>query len=209
MNTNPPSDPTVAYYDAHAARYAADTMRLDMSGLYEAFLALIPPGGHILDAGCGPGRDSLAFLRRGYRVTAFDASAEMAGLAAKVTGLNVAVLRLQDLAYEEQFDGVWACASLLHVPRREMGSVVCRLTRALRPGGVLYVSFKFGQEEGCRDGRFFNDYTDMSVRDLIGQDRCLQVIDIWFTQDLRPERRGEAWTNALARKRDDTGSRAA
>jgi SAM-dependent methyltransferase len=200
MSTNPPSDPTAAYYDSHAARFAAETLGLDTGWLYEPFLALVPPRGHILDAGCGPGRDSLAFLRRGYRVTAFDASPALARLAQGVTGLPVAVLRFQDVAYEDQFDGIWACASLLHVPRREIGGVIARLARALRPGGVWYMSFKAGEAEEVRDGRFYNNYTDRLLRELVGGHRPLAVIDTWQTEDARPERRGEFWINALVRR---------
>jgi SAM-dependent methyltransferase len=200
MSTNPSSDLTVSYYDTQAARYAGETLRLDVTGLYEPFLALVPPGGHILDAGCGSGRDSLDFLRRGYQVTAFDASEEMARLAGQVTGLPVTVLRFQDVAYDGVFDGIWACASLLHVPRGEIGDVFTRLTRALRPGGVWYMSFKVGNEEGVRDGRFFNDYTVPFLRQLIGEQLLLTVIDTWQTGDLGPRQRGTLWTNAVVRR---------
>jgi SAM-dependent methyltransferase len=199
MSTSPSFDPTVGYYNAHAARYAADTLSLDMQGLYEPFLALVPPGGHILDAGCGSGRDSLAFLRRGYRVTAFDASAEMARLAGERTGRPVAVLRFQDVAYEDHFDGIWACASLLHVPRGQIGNVFAGLTRALRPGDVWYMSFKAGEAEGVRDGRFFSDYTEQSLRGVIAQEPSLEVIRLWATRDVRPSRQGDCWINALVR----------
>jgi 2-polyprenyl-3-methyl-5-hydroxy-6-metoxy-1,4-benzoquinol methylase len=197
MNTNPPSDATVAYYDTHADQYAAATSLLDMGELYERFLTLVPPEGHILDAGCGAGRDSLVFLRRGYQVTAFDASAKLAHLASERIGVPVRVLRFQDFADEGPFDGVWACASLLHVPRREIGDVFFRLTRALRPGGVWYMSFKAGDGETVHGGRFFNDYTEALLRGVIDEHPLLRVIDMWRTQDVRPERRGDVWTNAL------------
>jgi SAM-dependent methyltransferase len=117
MSTNPPSDQTVAYYDAHAVRYARYTLPACMGTLYDQFLALVPPGGHILDAGSGSGRASLEFKRRGYKVTAVDASRELARLASEVIGQAVGVLRFQELTFEEAFDGIWACASLLHVSR--------------------------------------------------------------------------------------------
>src|SRR5262245_44821759 len=116
MSPTRPSDLTVVYYDAHAAEYARDTLGVQVAPLYEPFLTLVPPGGHVLDVGCGSGRDALAFLGRGFRVTAIDASGEMARLASVQTGQAVAVLRVQELSYEEEFDGIWACASLLHVP---------------------------------------------------------------------------------------------
>jgi SAM-dependent methyltransferase len=200
MSTNPPSDLTVTYYDAHAARYAEETLGLDMHGLYEPFLTLVTPGGHILDAGCGSGRDSRAFLQRSYTVTAFDASVEMARLAGRSTGLPARVLRFQEVDYEDQFDGIWACASLLHVPRHEIGEVFTRLTRALRLGGVWYMSFKAGEAEGIRDGRFFNDYTEASLLESLGREPARAILHTWQTQDIRPEQRGTTWISALVRK---------
>jgi SAM-dependent methyltransferase len=205
MSTNPSSDPTVIYYDTHADQYTADTLRVEMGQLYDPFLALVPPGGHILDAGCGSGRDALAFLQRGFKVTAFDASPNLARLAQGVTGLPVAVRRFQDMTYIEEFDGVWACASLLHVPRREIGDVFARLTRALRSGGIWYMSFKAGEAEGTRDGRLFNDYTEKCLREVIAQQPSLGVISTWTTDDVRPNRRGDCWINGLVRARKGTG----
>jgi SAM-dependent methyltransferase len=200
MSANLPSDLTVTYYDTHAREYARDTLGVDMAPLHEPFLALVPTGRHILDAGCGSGRDTLAFLKRGYRVTAFDASAALARLAGQVSGLPVAVLRFQDVNYQAEFDGIWACASLLHVPRREIGEVFTRLTQALRPGGVWYMSFKVGEGQAVRDGRFFNDLTDRTLRELIDRQSALAVLRTWQTQDVRQDRRGTSWVNALVKR---------
>src|SRR5262245_28680602 len=105
MSPTPPSELTVAYYDAHAEEHVRDTLGVDMAELYEYFLALIPAGGHILDAGCGSGRDAREFKRCGYRVTAFDASEEVARLAGEVIGQPVLVMRFQDVAWGGEFDG--------------------------------------------------------------------------------------------------------
>jgi SAM-dependent methyltransferase len=197
---NPPSDPTVAFYDTHAEQYVRDTIGIGMEDLYEPFLALVPAGGHILDVGCGSGRDSLAFLRRGYRVTAIDISAVMARLASERTGQVVAVLRVQDLTCENEFDAIWACASLLHVPAGEMDDVFARLTRALRPGGIWYLSFKQGESEEVRDGRFFNDYMEEGLRQLIQRHPQLTLLRVWLTEDMRPAQRRHKWVNGLVRK---------
>jgi SAM-dependent methyltransferase len=200
MSTNPPSDPTAAYYDAHAAEYARQVLPLDMDQFYERFLGLVPAGGHILDAGCGPGRDALAFLRRGYRVTAFDASAELARLAAAFLGQPVEVRRFQDLEYEDVFDGIWACASLLHVPRGELEEVFRRLTRALRPGGVWYMSFKWGEAEEVRGGRRYTDFMEWSLREFLAGHPQLALVETWQTQDVRPQEQAQVWVNALVRR---------
>jgi SAM-dependent methyltransferase len=200
MSTNQFSDPTLAYYDAHAEEYARQVLPLDMDQFHERFLALVPAGGHILDAGCGPGRDALAFLRRGYRVTAIDASAALARLAAALLGQPVELRRFQDLDYEESFDGIWACASLLHVPRRELDHVFRRFTRALRPGGIWYMSFKWGEAEEIRGGRRFTDFTEPSLRELLAAHPQLAVVEVWQTQDLRTQERVQVWVNAMVRR---------
>src|SRR5690348_11531546 len=112
MSASRPSDPTGEFYRQNARAYAAETLGVDMGTLYEPFLALLPAGGHILDAGCGSGRDAREFKRQGYHVTAIDASPELARLASETTGEPVRVLRFEEMMYEAEFDGVWACASL-------------------------------------------------------------------------------------------------
>ena len=115
---------------------------------WQAFTALVKPGGHILDAGCGSGRDALAFHRAGFRVTATEASANLAALARVHTGLPIDVLIFDQMEWRDTFDGVWTCASLLHVPRAEIRNVLRRLGRALRPSGWLFVSLWKGKGEG-------------------------------------------------------------
>ena len=102
---------TVAFYDANAADFAERTLGIDMSDLYEPFLGAIPEGGAILDAGCGPGRDAAQFVRRGYRVVAFDASIEMVRRCRAVEGVTVKHQTFQEIEDEALFDGVWASPS--------------------------------------------------------------------------------------------------
>src|SRR5450755_3222803 len=104
------------YYDQHAAEFFADTVLVDMSRLHKRFLAHVPDGGLILDAGCGSGRDTKAFIEKGFRVVAFDSSARVAELAAGHTGQRVDVRQFADVTEQACYDGIWACASLLHLP---------------------------------------------------------------------------------------------
>ncbi len=200
MSTTPPSDPTVAYYEARAEAFARDTTRADMAALYAPFLALVPPGGHILDAGCGAGRDVAAFDRMGYRVTAFDASPALARIAARASGVPVAVARLEDLDAVARYDGVWACASLLHLRRAAVPGAVSRLAAALVPGGALHVSFKRGDGEGERSGRHFTDYTAEMLGAELRACAALELLRIWESFDVRPGRDREGWVNGLARR---------
>lgn len=109
-----------AYYDQHAVTFFAQTANVDMTALHERFLSHISPDGLVLDAGCGSGRDAKAFLERGYRVAAFDASPRLAQLASEYLGQAVAVHTFTEVAEQDCYDGIWACASLLHLSRAEM-----------------------------------------------------------------------------------------
>ena len=159
---------TIAYYDDPANAYADQTVHADMSAIYERFQKYLTPGAAVLDAGCGSGRDSLHFMKAGYVVTAIDASQEMCAFASKLLQQDVRQLRFQELDYEACFDGIWACASLLHVPERQQAEVFHRLMRALVPGGVLYASWKYGETERTEasSGRLFCDMTEQRAEAL-------------------------------------------
>ena len=193
----PTDDPTLAYYEDRAETFFAETVEVDMAPLYARFLAHIPSGGQILDAGCGSGRDALAFRRLGYAVTAFEASPALARLASDYCGLPVEVRRFQEVAWQEHFDGIWACASLLHVPMVEMTEVLGRLGRALKSDGMLYVSFKYGAGEREHGGRWFTDLDEKGLAALVEGVPGLAVIETWVTGDRREEREGERWLNAV------------
>ena len=193
------SEDTVAYYNRNAARFAADTADLDMSALYDQFLRYLPPCGRILDAGCGVGRDALAFAKRGYSVVAFDAAAEMVRLARERVGSRAEVrhMRFDDVAWREEFDGIWACASLLHVPTTDFPGVVRKLAAALRIGGALYLSHKLGHGERVASGRRFTDHSEKTLRAALGS-TALTCAEAWTTMDVRVGRSAELWLNAIA-----------
>ena len=187
---------SISYYDANAEAYFNDTVGADVSALRKRFLAHVLPGGHILDAGCGSGRDTRAFAEAGYRVTAFDASAEMVKRAAAYTGLVVTQMTFDDMAWIDEFDGIWACATLLHVPRDKLSSTFARFARALRRGGVWYLSVKHGTDDRVVGARTFTDMTEQEMRDRL-EGVCLSVIDLWVTDDVRPGR-ADRWVNTVA-----------
>ncbi len=193
----PKDDPTLAYYEDQAEIFFAETVDVDMAPLYARFLARVPPGGHLLDAGCGSGRDALAFRSLGYVVTAFEASPTLARLASEHCGLPVEVRRFLEIEWEDCFDGIWACASLLHVPMAELPEVLGRLGRALKPDGVLYASFKYGAGEREHGGRRFTDLDEEGLAALVGVVPGLKVIETWVTGDRREGREGELWLNAV------------
>jgi SAM-dependent methyltransferase len=188
------------YYEQNAKAFADETLAVDMTPLYARFLPLLPPAGHILDAGCGSGRDARAFSAMGYPVAAFDASPTLAELASHHLGTPVEVLRFQEIDWRGRFDGIWACASLLHVPEAELADAVSRLSTALKPAGVLYASFKYGRGERDHNGRRFTDLDESGLAEVVERVGGLIRLDTWTTGDLRPGRESERWLNALLRK---------
>lgn len=192
---------TLAFYESHGEQYHRSTAHLDMQALYGPFLRELPPGASILDAGCGSGRDTRAFAERGYRVTALDASPTIVQLAAAFTGQPCTVLSFQEMAFRDACDGIWACASLLHVPKREMPDVMNRFLQALRPGGVLYISLQEGEGEGiAEDGRFFNYYTADAFREVTAGIPALRELACWMTEEIRSCHRRYRWLNLLLKK---------
>lgn len=190
--------PTSQYYEEHAEAYVAATLRVDMSDLYERFLRYLPGQARILDAGSGSGRDALAFLERGYDIDAFDASPSLCALSTKLTGIRARVMRFQDFAADVLYDGIWACASLLHVPAGELRDALRRLTNALKPGGALYMSFKYGSgERFSEDGRFYLDMDEPRLRSLLADIPNTRVCEVWLSEGEGDHKGKDAWLNAI------------
>ena len=188
---------TLNYYNQNAQSFSDSTLHVDMSALYAEFLPLIPKHGHILDAGCGSSRDAMYFKQQGFTVSAFDASPELAKLASNYLQQAVEVKTFQQLNCTNKYDGIWCCASLLHVPKVELPQVFLKLQNALKPNGVLYVSFKYGTQERVHNGREFTDLNESALTALINSHTKLKILKQWQTVDQRPERESEVWLNAL------------
>ncbi|XEI34367.1 class I SAM-dependent methyltransferase [Aeromonas veronii] len=186
------------YYNQHANAFAESTLGVDMQPLYRHFLPLIPPGGHIVDAGCGSGRDSHYFKAAGFAVSAFDGSDQLAALASDYIGQPVTVCRFEQFQADQPVDGIWACASLLHVPAADLQAVMAHLARQLKTGGHFYCSFKYGCGEQVRDGRVFTQL-DETALDALLHTLPLVTVEVWQTADLRPGRADERWLNAVLR----------
>lgn len=193
---------TLRYYNENAAKFCEGTLQADMSHLYGQFLCCIPAGGKILDLGCGSGRDSKYFLEHGYEVTAIDGSGELCKLASEYIGQPVYCMDFEELDEEAAYDGIWACASLLHAPKNRIPALLQKIHRALVFGGVLYVSFKRGDGERISGGRFFSDCTEEELEGLLTKaDSKWEIIRLFTTGDVREGRSGEQWVNGIARKR--------
>ncbi len=192
---------SVQYYNNNAQAFYDRTINADISNSYEAFLKRLPINAHILDAGCGVGRDSKYFLSKGYSVTAFDASEEMTSIASKETGLNVQKLMFQDMNFDEIFDGVWAQASLLHIPYQETRKVYEGIYRSLKPGGIFYASYKYGLDHMPTLERDFWNMNEENVKPYF--EDIFDIVEIWTEPDTRskvsPSQEG-MWLNFIVKK---------
>lgn len=186
-------DTTIKYYDDNAEAFIKSSINADMSTLYKEFLRFIPEGGRILDAGCGSGRDSKFFLEQGYRVEAFDASGVMCKAAQAYSGLNVSQNTFDTYSTQTKFDGIWMCASLLHIPLRDTKRTINKYVGFLKDEGVLYCSWKLGNHEHVIDGKYYNDIEP----DWIMKNLSHKIIGkIWISCDCRPYYQ-EKWLNVL------------
>lgn len=197
------AQPTAEFYSNNAKAYYDETLTNDVNHVCERFLSTLSSPSdkqHILDLGCGAGRDSKAFIDAGFTVTALEASKELALLAEEHIGQPVLNMRYQQLQIKNTYDGIWACASLLHCPKSQIEYVMQNCIDALKDGGVFYFSFKYGEGERLDDWvRFFNDYTLDSLKALIAKFNQLEIIDVW--EETAPLRGGEqTWVNGLVRK---------
>ncbi len=191
---------TLEYYDLNAQEFVTQTQMLPFAGVQNRFLMKLPQGGHILDFGCGSGRDTRCFLKQGFKVTATDGSAKMCRLASEFTGIPVKQMRFQELNDKNVYDGIWACASILHLTKDELPGVLVRMRDALKDHGLIYTSFKYGDFEGWIGERYFTYFTWKSFRDLIAGIGGLEIEEIWLTPDSRPERADQQWLNCTISK---------
>ena len=189
----------IDYYNQNAQTFIDSSINADVRELYDNFLPLIPEGGKILDAGCGSGRDAKAFSAQGYQVDAFDASEEMVKFARSNTGLDIKFDTFMSYESKTQFDGIWACASLLHVPATDLAKTIGKLFTHLKEGGHLYFSMKQGSGERVHNGRTFTDFDKENIADLIGDLDQIIMHKFWISSDVRPNK-NEKWMNVILAK---------
>ena len=195
-------DTTLQYYNQNARSFVEGTIHADLTDTQNRFLSRLEPGAAILDFGCGSGRDTKYFLEQGYQVKAVDGSEELCKIASEYTGIPVCQMYFQELDVRERYDGIWACSSILHLEKTELRSVLQKMADALRPGGWIYTSFKYGTFEGMRNGRYFTDFTWSSFQSFIRDIETLSIAESWVTGDVRPGREEEKWLNLLLQKKE-------
>ena len=191
---------TIDHYNRNAQNFIDGTVSVDFTQIQNIFLELLPKDARILDFGCGSGRDTKYFLDRGYQVDAMDGSVELCRVASEYTGIHVKHMFFQELTEVEKYDGIWACASILHVKKAELPDIIRKMSLATKENGIIYVSFKYGDYEGERNGRYFTDMTEISMKELLDDFPELEVEKQWITGDVRAGRGDERWLNMILRK---------
>ena len=193
---------TLDYYNKNSEEYFNSTLNVDMTNTYKAFLKLVPKGGKILDLGCGSGRDSMNFMKLGYEVTAVDGSKELAKKASALLGKEVIVSTFEELELKEKFHGIWACASLLHIKREDLKTVLNNLYNNLEDNGVFYMSFKYGEKEYVDDkNRYFNCFTDESIISFINENTKYNILGLYITEDKLGRVNEVKWVNLICNKK--------
>lgn len=191
---------TLNYYNTNAASFASATRSVDFSQTQDKFLNLLSPTASILDFGCGSGRDTKHFLDAGMQVDATDGSEELCRLASEYTGIPVRQMLFEELDAKAQYDGIWACSSILHLPKDALKGVFKKMIEALKEHGIIYTSFKYGTFEGERNGRFFTGFTEETFREFVADVDGIRIEEMWITGDVRPGRGEERWLNLILRK---------
>ncbi len=193
-------DNTLKYYNQNANQFVKGTLAVDFKQTQDKFLAKLPTGAYILDFGCGSGRDTKYFLEKGYQVEAADGSEELCKIASDYTGIDVKCMLFEELFEVEKYDGIWACSSILHLSKGALADVLKKMAIAIKDNGVIYTSFKYGEFEGERNGRYFTDFTIEMFEEYLQRVPELQIEEYWITGDVRPGRGEEKWLNLILRK---------
>jgi len=193
-------DFTIDYYNNNSEQFKNDTVFVDFSETQKRFLNKLEKNSYIMDLGCGAGRDTLAFSKAGYDVLPIDASEKMCEATASLSGINARKMMFEELDFNEEFDGIWACASILHTPKKDLPYVLEKMAKSLKINGYMYISFKYGEFEGERNGRYFSDFTERSFGEYLKNLKMINLCEHWITEDVRKDRGGEKWLNLILKK---------
>ena len=194
---------TLKYYNDNAEKFYEQTKNGDMTESYNRFLVMLPDKAYILDFGCGSGRDSKYFLEKGYIVRAIDGSERLCELASEYIGQKVDCMKFDELSDESKYDGIWACASILHVERENLPDILRRMIKALKEGGVIFTSFKLGDKEIVQDGKYYNYITRSILEDMLRQvDSNSEIVDYYESGTCKNVDRPTAtWGSYLIKKK--------
>lgn len=200
-----PDKSTMKYYNEHTQSFIDNTFTMEITSSLEKFKHALPVNAKVLDVGCGSGRDSLYFLNNGIEVVAFDASEEMAFLASQKINHPVLVKNIEDMNWENEFDGVWAMASLLHLKKEYIQEAITSCIKSLKQdtAGLFFASLKMGTGEGYDEkGRFFSYYTKEELSNILEKTEYFRNIEFDINQD-KLDRPGLSWISFIAEKKPE------
>ena len=191
---------TIDFYNNNADQYYQSTVAADLDAARKKFAEHLQPEARIVDVGCGSGRDVVAFRDMGFSAEGIDASEALVRLATERLGITANVADMSDWIADEAYDGIWCCASLMHLNEEDCERFFSNLKYNLRTGGVLYISVKTGIETGTdAAGRYLRNFNEEDIRDLINKAAGLRLSELWYTDDTL-SRRGFRWLNVIAEK---------
>lgn len=191
---------TIEYYDKNSELFVSSTKDVEFNKMQNMLLKYLKKGDYILDLGCGSGRDSKAFLEKGFKVVSVDGSEKLCNIASSYIGQEVIFTTFQNFKSDIKFNGIWACASLLHLPYKDLKEVIKNLRNNLKEEGYFYLSFKYGEFEGERNGRYFTNMTEKKFRNLIKDILEYEILEEKITSDARKGREEEKWLNIILKK---------
>lgn len=190
---------TEEFYKLNAEHFYNETINVHMSPLYSKLERNLAPHSLIVDAGAGSGRDTIYFKSKGHSVYAFDGSAELCELAKSKSNVEIKCHDFLEIPSDIKPDAIWACASLLHLTKKQIATVFQKYFELLNDGGLFYSSFKYGTFEGERSGRYFTDLDEKSINELLKM-VPFTLVELWKTPDARPGRESELWLNVILKK---------
>lgn len=193
------SDSNIFYYDQNALEFFQSTVDLDMSPLVNRFTKHLPKYAHILDVGSGSGRDSKTFLDREFQVTSIDPSKKLAKLASHHIGQTVYTIDASFVVEVSKYDGIWASGSLVHLEQSDLQYSLNRLSTSLKPNGILFMSFRYGDHKTREGGRTFVHLNEDRLKKILADISELTLVEYWVDDDVRSDK-PHPWFNTLLRK---------
>lgn len=185
------------YYEINAKQYVEATFSADMSEQYQRFLPLLKEGATILDVGSGSGRDACYFQKMGYQVTALEPSTHLCEEIQKVFSGTIIHSDIQHYLPDQQFDGIWACASFLHLQGKEILDFFRKIDCFLHDHGIIYLSGKNGISTGkANDGRYFLEFTEHLTENILMTNERVKLEQLWYTEDVSG-RKDFRWMNMI------------
>ena len=191
---------TIQYYNNNANEYFDSTSQVNLEELYDKFLSYIPAGGSIMDLGCGSGRDVKWFRDHGYDAYGLDASEKLVSIACRKLQIPIELGIIEEWVAEEPVDGIWCCASIMHLDEKAVEQFFSNLKYNLKSNGVLFMSVKSGIETGIdRYGRYLRDFEERDIHELLARHQQLELKELWYTED-KLSRDTFKWLNTLIEK---------